>query len=539
MSAERSEPEGGAGSGRTAPEVAADDPYDVEFDWAGAHGRLASELIGRPERGVVVDLGCGYAPHAEVLRDAGFSYVGFDVEERSLETVRGRGFEVHRIDLRDVDTTLAALDGVDAAGREPLVAILAIDVIEHLVEPHLFLERLSGWMADRGAVLGVSVPNVAHRDVAHKLLAGRWDVTRSGLLDHTHLRFFTDRSLTTAMAAAGFDESARADRPAPESDQSWPRRHPFVAADTALGAFLRSVRDRVDADGDTYQFIRLYRPATRTCAPTLVTASGTEPAVFLSVVADPAGGADSTDRVRDALRAQDVDDAELVEVDPRAPAGSAIADAVARARGSHLAIVGAGDEPGPGWVGALRDTAGGGGRVLRCRAAELVGAAAPVTVDGWSELGDLGGPAATVAFPLDAVRALGAALDEALDDELAPVVGLLLATAGLCGVRETDEPALARGVATSIDRVALDRRLAQLDRHPFLLPAGHLGRARALGGAGEVAVATGAGAAERLDELERANHELALDNAWLNRELAAVPVRLARRLLRRPPSRPR
>jgi 2-polyprenyl-3-methyl-5-hydroxy-6-metoxy-1,4-benzoquinol methylase len=87
----------------------------------------------------------------------------------------------------------------DSLGRFDL--ILCLDVLEHLVDPWLAVERLVTDHLVEGGSLIVSLPNVRHHSVLWPLLVrGRWNYTDDGLLDRTHLRFFTKQSaLSLAM----------------------------------------------------------------------------------------------------------------------------------------------------------------------------------------------------------------------------------------------------------------------------------------------------------------------------------------------------
>jgi 2-polyprenyl-3-methyl-5-hydroxy-6-metoxy-1,4-benzoquinol methylase len=81
--------------------------------------------------------------------------------------------------------------------------IVALDVLEHLVDPWSVVRRLHGALNPGGAVI-VSLPNVGHYSVALPLIArGRWDYTSDGLLDRTHLRFFNRQSAIELMTSTG------------------------------------------------------------------------------------------------------------------------------------------------------------------------------------------------------------------------------------------------------------------------------------------------------------------------------------------------
>jgi 2-polyprenyl-3-methyl-5-hydroxy-6-metoxy-1,4-benzoquinol methylase len=81
--------------------------------------------------------------------------------------------------------------------------IVALDVLEHLVDPWSVVRRLHGALKPGGAVI-VSIPNVCHYSVVLPLIVrGRWEYTSFGLLDSTHLRFFTRRSAIELMTNSG------------------------------------------------------------------------------------------------------------------------------------------------------------------------------------------------------------------------------------------------------------------------------------------------------------------------------------------------
>ncbi len=82
-------------------------------------------------------------------------------------------------------------------------AIVCGDVLEHLTRPSAALAALTSALAPRGFVV-VSVPNVAHVWMRLSLLAGRFQYVDRGILDRTHLRFFTDSSVRALLTEVGF-----------------------------------------------------------------------------------------------------------------------------------------------------------------------------------------------------------------------------------------------------------------------------------------------------------------------------------------------
>lgn len=81
--------------------------------------------------------------------------------------------------------------------------ILIADVLEHLREPEILLQRLRTLIKPEGACL-VSMPNIAYGGVIAGLLQGEFTYRSEGLLDRTHLRFFTQQSFTSLLMEAGW-----------------------------------------------------------------------------------------------------------------------------------------------------------------------------------------------------------------------------------------------------------------------------------------------------------------------------------------------
>lgn len=81
--------------------------------------------------------------------------------------------------------------------------ILCLDVLEHLVDPWAVVKRLSKFLKPGGAMI-VSLPNICHRSALLPLLLhDRWDYEPSGILDRTHLRFFTRKTAIELLEQGG------------------------------------------------------------------------------------------------------------------------------------------------------------------------------------------------------------------------------------------------------------------------------------------------------------------------------------------------
>ena len=93
--------------------------------------------------------------------------------------------------------------GLAGPWREPFDAVVAGDVLEHLPEPERALELLRPLLKP-GGILLVSLPNVANVTVRLGLLVGRFPSADRGILDRTHLRFFTRKTGRELLVRAGF-----------------------------------------------------------------------------------------------------------------------------------------------------------------------------------------------------------------------------------------------------------------------------------------------------------------------------------------------
>jgi len=118
--------------------------------------------------------------------------------------------------LWGIDPTDPPDDGWDAyderfTGRYPddlpmreFDCIVFNDVLEHMTDPWAALQATRLRVAGEGSVVA-SIPNVRHRHVVHQLvLRGRWDYADRGVLDRTHVRFFTRSSMLGLFADAGY-----------------------------------------------------------------------------------------------------------------------------------------------------------------------------------------------------------------------------------------------------------------------------------------------------------------------------------------------
>jgi 2-polyprenyl-3-methyl-5-hydroxy-6-metoxy-1,4-benzoquinol methylase len=130
------------------------------------------------------------------------------------------------------------------------------DVLEHLADPLRVLTDFTRFLAPDGRVV-VSVPNVAHFVIRLSLLAGRFDYIDRGILDHTHLRFFTERSVRALISDAGLEIVRFTATPAPLYQVLPKRFHAsWLAVTHRFNAWLARTLPRLMG----YQFIVIAQP---------------------------------------------------------------------------------------------------------------------------------------------------------------------------------------------------------------------------------------------------------------------------------------
>ncbi len=147
----------------------------------------------------VLDLGGGFGNTAvEIKQNFGATNVGvIDLVASEQSCNPNLDFAVAG-DLNDPAV-------IEAAGERygPFDVILAMDVLEHLVDPWACVVALERHLRP-GGVLIASIPNVAHFSVSIKLFVlGQWRLYPNGILDRTHLRFFTRQTAKELLESGG------------------------------------------------------------------------------------------------------------------------------------------------------------------------------------------------------------------------------------------------------------------------------------------------------------------------------------------------
>jgi 2-polyprenyl-3-methyl-5-hydroxy-6-metoxy-1,4-benzoquinol methylase len=157
-----------------------------------SHGKMLG-MITPGSR--VLETGCANGRFTAVLAEIKCQVVGVELDPQAALSAARFCEEVIVGNLESEETIAQIPGGFDI--------ILFGDVLEHLVRPWQVLRSMQSKLNPNGCLV-VSIPNVAHWDVRMGLLRGRFDYQQNGLLDSTHLRFFTRYTAHELLKESGY-----------------------------------------------------------------------------------------------------------------------------------------------------------------------------------------------------------------------------------------------------------------------------------------------------------------------------------------------
>jgi 2-polyprenyl-3-methyl-5-hydroxy-6-metoxy-1,4-benzoquinol methylase len=147
----------------------------------GCEERLVADAVGSGLR--VLDGGCGRGRVARALADLGCSVDAIELSSDAIREARSACGAV-------VEGSLTDPEAWRALGDRRYDAIVFCHVLEHLTDPRAAIDLACARLAPGGRLV-VALPNVATWRTRLHLLRGRWDYTDEGILDRTHVKFYT------------------------------------------------------------------------------------------------------------------------------------------------------------------------------------------------------------------------------------------------------------------------------------------------------------------------------------------------------------
>jgi 2-polyprenyl-3-methyl-5-hydroxy-6-metoxy-1,4-benzoquinol methylase len=167
---------------------------EFQADPASTHSKIVSLV---PPATRVLEFGCATGYMSEVLKERlGCTVVGIEIDPGAATLAEEHADRVIVGDAEKIDYA------AELAGEEFDVVLFA-DVLEHLKEPADVLRRIRPFVSENGVVIA-SIPNIAHASVRLALLGGEFRYREWGLLDDTHLRFFTRASIQDLFEESGY-----------------------------------------------------------------------------------------------------------------------------------------------------------------------------------------------------------------------------------------------------------------------------------------------------------------------------------------------
>jgi glycosyltransferase involved in cell wall biosynthesis len=167
--------------------------YPIKSSKGSSH-KQALQLVGTGQE--VLDIGCGEGFLAELIAQSGNRVTGVDF----LETPQ-RAASLAAYWPADLNHGLAGVAQRLTPGS--YTRALFLDVLEHLTDPARLLTDAQPFLSP-GARVIVSLPNVANLFIRLSLLFGRFNYSDRGILDRTHVRFFTRKTAISLLEESGF-----------------------------------------------------------------------------------------------------------------------------------------------------------------------------------------------------------------------------------------------------------------------------------------------------------------------------------------------
>jgi len=184
---------------RFQPIAVGNDHYDLKLGFASSHSWALDAV---PDGARVLDLGAGPGGLASELARKGCTIAVVDIEPPTQLTP---GVVTHVADLNE--QLVVPIQDYDY--------YLMLDVIEHLKDPETFLDGLRARLDDSPRTLIITTPNIAFIVPRLMLLFGQFNYGQAGILDRTHTRLFTFRTLRRLLRDSGFQIQVMKGIPAP------------------------------------------------------------------------------------------------------------------------------------------------------------------------------------------------------------------------------------------------------------------------------------------------------------------------------------
>ncbi len=164
--------------------------YDFQINLSDLNSPVVQAILAVKENSKVLEVGCATGYIGEVLAQKGCQVTGIEYHAEMAEKARSRNCYQQVLNLD--------LNRLEPYPIEPVEHIVMTDVIEHLLYPDEVVSHLANYLTPEGTFL-FSIPNISHGSIKLKLLLNQFNYTPMGLLDSTHIKFFTLQNIVSFM----------------------------------------------------------------------------------------------------------------------------------------------------------------------------------------------------------------------------------------------------------------------------------------------------------------------------------------------------
>lgn len=171
-------------------DIKTDEPhYDIKLGYMSSH-TMAIDTIA--PNSSVLDIGCGTGLVAKELRKKSCNIIGLDMNDEFDNTIFDKFYsqDIEQFDFSKIDAKVSD--------------ILMLDIIEHLKSPEDILDKIRDFSGLNMPRLIITTPNIAFFIIRLQLLLGKFNYGKKGILDLTHTRLFTFKTMRKIVKQHGY-----------------------------------------------------------------------------------------------------------------------------------------------------------------------------------------------------------------------------------------------------------------------------------------------------------------------------------------------
>lgn len=167
--------------------------YKFKSDPYSSHTSIAQIIRKQFTTAVILDVGCGPGFLGRAIKNKKYTSYGIDNDEEVLRFAKKYYKNIFKLNVEQEKFTNPVKFDILIFG----------DILEHLINPQVILNRYSAkYLKNNGKVI-ISLPNAAHAFVRFNIMLGKFEYMDKGILDITHLRFFTFNSMRKLISDSG------------------------------------------------------------------------------------------------------------------------------------------------------------------------------------------------------------------------------------------------------------------------------------------------------------------------------------------------